>query len=247
MLNLNTTNQKVEVLNWGVPGYSTAQEIRLVRRALSTYQPDLIVLEVTLNDPEMQPYRVTHSYQNAQGEVLLNNPIFSYWQSLGFIVRRIENTITQREYKQYYFDLYEHQDTWSRFADSAKEIKHRTTMAKVPLVAMLFPLFSHRLDDEYPFRKLHEKVGALFASLDIPLLDLYPFFRGIPTERLQVIPGTDGHPNEIAHRIAADALYLDLAGKKLIPEFARIHQLSLKRTLKHPFPAPKKSTRDQEK
>ena len=40
--------------------------------------------------------------------------------------------------------------------------------------------------------------------------------RGIPDERLQIRPGVDGHPNEIAHRIAAESLYAWLEKEQLV-------------------------------
>ena len=47
----------------------------------------------------------------------------------------------------------------------------------------------------------------LLADLDIPALDLFPVYQGMSPDRLQVIPLIDGHPNEIGHRIAAEALF----------------------------------------
>jgi hypothetical protein len=41
MLNLNRNGRKVEVLNWGVPGYSTAHEVQLFKDAVATFNPDL--------------------------------------------------------------------------------------------------------------------------------------------------------------------------------------------------------------
>ncbi|MFM1848172.1 MAG: hypothetical protein RL417_1646, partial [Pseudomonadota bacterium] len=50
-LNLNEKQPKVEVINYGVPRYSTSHEIAVVERALKE-EADLIVLQITLNDPE---------------------------------------------------------------------------------------------------------------------------------------------------------------------------------------------------
>jgi hypothetical protein len=39
---------------------------------------------------------------------------------------------------------------------------------------------------------------------------------------MQVIPGVDRHPNEIAHRMAAERIYLWLEEQKLLPQSALI-------------------------
>jgi hypothetical protein len=49
-------------------------------------------------------------------------------------------------------------------------------------------------------------------------------YKGIPLERLQVIPGVDRHPNEIAHRMAAEKIYLWMEDQKLLPEIAIISE-----------------------
>jgi hypothetical protein len=60
------------------------------------------------------------------------------------------------------------------------------------------------------------------TSLGVPVIDLSPLYIGIPLERLQVIPGVDRHPNEIAHRMAAERIYLWLEELKLLPQQALI-------------------------
>jgi lysophospholipase L1-like esterase len=222
MLNLNIQQRPVEVLNWGIPGYSTAQELSLVKRAVESYHPDLIILEITLNDPELAPYRVTHPNQKASGEIVLTNPIFSYWKSLAFFVQRILNARSHREYAEYYFDLFDNPATWNNFSNALHGIQRTVQMANVPLLSVVFPLFSHPLDKRYPFITQHRKISARLKELGIPGVDLLPAFRNIPPERLQVMPGEDSHPNEIAHRIAADRIYQTLVRRNLIPEDVRI-------------------------
>ena len=237
MLNLNNKQPKVEVLNWGVPGYSTAQEAWLVKRALSEYEPDLVLLEVTLNDPELQPYRITHPYQKADGEIELSAPLFRYWQSLGFVASRVLNSLSYRDYEKYYFDLYSNEEAWSRFAGAMKNIVRMSEGAKVPFMAVVFPLFSHPIDENYVFKPLHEKIDTLLAGLTPNWVDITADFNGIPPSRLQAIPGKDSHPNEIAHRIAADAIYTKLAALNLIPDEVKIKKMTSKgRNLSHPLP-----------
>lgn len=83
MLNLNDKQRKVEVLNWGISGYSSFHEVQLVRTAITQFNPDLVIVQITLNDAELQPYRVTHRYQNKRGAVILKNPSSNTGQASG--------------------------------------------------------------------------------------------------------------------------------------------------------------------
>jgi len=97
-------------------------------------------------------------------------------------------------------------------------ISKTTQERKVPLVAVVFPLFGIAMNAHYPFYPIHEKINALLESLTVAHIDLSSIYAGIPLERLQVIPGVDRHPNEIAHRMAAERLYLWLEEQKLLPK-----------------------------
>jgi len=216
-LNLNESQPLVEVINYGVPRYSTSHEIAVVERALKEHA-DLVLLQITLNDPEIKPYRPTGLLVDEKtGEIVVANKLFQYWRSLGYVVTRIENTQTHKDYVNYFFRLFDGKKTWKNFSDSLKAIAARCQKADVPLVAAVFPLFGHPVNPAYPFFPLHEKVGGALQSLNIPHLDLAEAYRYLPLERLQVIPVADRHPNEIGHRIAAEAMIPWLASTGLLP------------------------------
>jgi lysophospholipase L1-like esterase len=224
MLNLNKHARRVEVINYGVPGFSTYHEIETFRRA-SRQEADLIMLEVTLNDPQLKRYTPKGiTGRNEYGEFNLNGrfkTLSSYWKSFGFVMNRLHNTKTHTRYINYYFSLFENQESWYKFEQALKKMALMSKRKKVELVAIVFPLFGLPLDNEYPFLPLHKKIGDLLENLDIEYLDLFPTFKGIPLERIQLIPGQDFHPNEIGHRLAAEAIYNWLIEEQLLPaEFA---------------------------
>jgi hypothetical protein len=73
------------------------------------------------------------------------------------------------------------------------------------------------LDDECPLHPIHEKVRKASESVDIPYLDLIPAFEGYDYADLWV-HGSDQHPNEIGHEIAAEAMANFLIDEKLLGE-----------------------------
>lgn len=221
MLNLNAVGLKAQVLNYGVPAYSASHEVESVERAIRE-QADLILLQITLNDAELKPWRPTGitnfasfgAYQPPQRWRWL----LKHWRSLSFFLERLHNSNTHRQYTKYFNDLYKNPRGWKEYVKSTGKMVELARQANIKIVGLIFPLFGLPLDEHYPFFELHRKIAGLLDQLKTPYLDLFEPYRGIPLERLQVIPGQDRHPNEIAHRLAAEHIYDWLAKDKFLPE-----------------------------
>ncbi len=225
MLNLNAVETRAEVINFGVPGYSTNHEIEEVDRAIAM-QSDLVVLQITLNDPELKPYRPTGirefgSFGAYEPRGFIGR-LGKHWKSLGFAIERLHNNKTADEYQKYFLKLFEERRSREAFEGAVTEIARKCKAANVPLVAVVFPLFGLPLDDSYPFHPIHHRVDAFLKKGDVASLDLFELFKGIPLDRLQVIPGGDRHPNEIAHRMAAERIYTYLAHNDRVPSELKI-------------------------
>ena len=229
MLNLSE-NTPVEVINYGVPGFSTGHEVGALKKAL-TQGADFVLLQITLNDPQIKPYQPTGLRGGHQfGEFESKHWVTEYSKLANFIATRLHNTNTHSRYVDYYFDLFSKKKNWEYFSNSLKRLRRVARKAGIPMVAVTFPLFGIPLDKDYPFHPIHQKVQNLLSDLEIENLDLYNAFSGIPLERIQVIPGADFHPNEIGHRIAAEAIYSWLAERSLIPQDTHIEDLFKTRT-----------------
>lgn len=236
-LNLNKTQPKVEVLNWGVPGYATVHEVKLVNWAYDKFDADLVVLEITLNDTELRPYNAKHKHHEDELKSRLDTWLLNHWHTARLVMERYYIRQMNREFMDYYRDLYESSNTWGTFAKSIDNIAHMAEAHQRPVLAAIFPLLSHPLTKNYPFAGYHQKIAAKLQEAKVPYVDLFPFFKDIPNERLQVVPGSDHHPNEVANRIVADALYSELVARKFVPAEAvvkRAHTGS--RPLLHAFP-----------
>lgn len=219
-LNLNSRQPKVEVINYGVPAYSTHHELAVVAQAMDE-QADLVIVQITLNDPEIKPYTPQELMleKNQFGELELPDTwIYRHWRSLVFVLKRLHNNRTRKNYTRKFFALFEKKDTWSSFRDAWVRIGKLAKKRNVRVVGVLFPVFGVAVDEQYPFWPLSGKISRLLASHGIPFLDLTETYRNIPVERLQVLPGEDFHPNEIGHRMAAEAVLEWLAGNKFIPD-----------------------------
>ncbi|MFC1631240.1 hypothetical protein ACFL1I_05580 [Candidatus Omnitrophota bacterium] len=81
------------------------------------------------------------------------------------------------------------------------------------LVIVLFPLLYDF--ENYYFSGIHQKLAEFCEQQDILLLDLLPAFSEYPAEALWANP-IDHHPNEIAHRLAAEEIAHFLRQHKLL-------------------------------
>ena len=232
-LNFNKRSIKVEVLNLSKPGYSSADEDPLVQYAATKLSADLVLLEYTLNDPEIVPYRANRKI--VHGQVEFDSELFKIWRGLGFIMTRYSNWKSRREFQQYYFDLFDKPETWNRCVGALTHMRNVTTEQHVRFAAVVFPLFNTPLDETYPYRPLHQKVMEEFSQLGVPALDLYDAFSGIPNERLEVVPGENGHPDEIAHRIAAESIYSWFKRRHLVSAEFFARQGSKPRQIYNPY------------
>lgn len=210
LLNLNSSFERVEVINYGTPGFSTHDEVALVNNAIKA-NSDLIILEITLNDAQKEPLR--------RNPLLApqDHGILSYSKLFKLLSERIEAYRSRARYIDYHLQLFSTPQTQKLFVDSISKMKKKAELQNIPLVAVIFPLFDFPIDNNYPFQELHSKISSILKTENIPLLDLTSAFYGIDVRRLQLIPDKDSHPNEIGHRIAADAIYVWLKELKVLP------------------------------
>jgi lysophospholipase L1-like esterase len=240
MLNLSPDDEhplRAEVMNFGHMGASTLSEVPILRHALD-YHPDLVIIEVTLNDPEprnLHQEREKHPEKYDFGSMVIDehhHPLLNHWKSMGFLIQRIHNSRSLDAVINYYRDMYNPDGRWKVFTEAFQQLKQKADEHHVKLVAMIFPMFYTPLDDQYPFQDVHQQIAAYLNSIGVMNLDLLPAFRGLRPERLVVINGGDTHPNEIAHRVAADALYDWLETEDLLPEQLRIKDRYSRRGLR---------------
>jgi hypothetical protein len=116
----------------------------------------------------------------------------------------------------FYRSLFEGEH-WEECRKALKRMRNLTRKQGVPMVLVIFPVFDGPMDETYAYRELHSRIVGEGESLRIPVLDLLEVFEGMDTRRLAVVPFTNAHPNEIAHRVAADGIVDYLVRGKLVP------------------------------
>jgi lysophospholipase L1-like esterase len=223
ILNLAHPGEKrAEVINFGKMGLSTKREVEQVARALG-HNPDLILLEITLNDAELTNFHTEQKKHPGKfnfGEVKVtaeNHPLLVHFHGLSFLYERLHRIGATGSVADYYVQGFKNPENRRVFQQSLSEIKALTDKAGVRLAVVIFPMFYTDIDDGYPFAEIHTMIHDDLNARSIQFVDIRSEFTGIPHTRLNVMVGKDTHPNEIAHRIAADAIYRWLLDQELIP------------------------------
>ena len=219
-LNKVSKGQRFEVVNWSRPGWNTVRQRRSLELRLDEVDPDLLILAFVLNDPEPVDRTVLEQMLSAaeqrQPEPGISSWLFARSHLYRLVWSRLENSRTHRELGAFYRSLFE-AEHWEACQRALKRLRNLTRRRGVPMVVVVFPVFDSPMDSRYPYSDLHAKITHAAESLKIPVLDLLPVFWGMDAARLAVVPFTNAHPTEIAHRVATDGILDYLVRKKLVP------------------------------
>jgi hypothetical protein len=179
------------------------------------HDPDVVVYGMVPNDVEQSAaFRARQTVVNDlimdRGWSLLGKPqpAMGGFDSrlLASVQDRLETRRTTLETTRWYLDMYgePNREGWERTQGYLREMQRRLRQRGGRLLVASWPLLVN-LEGEDPFAPIAATVARFCAANGIPRHDLRPALRGRPTASLWVHP-LDMHPNEIAHRLAAESL-----------------------------------------
>ena len=211
-----------EVRNAGRRGLDFPELFEAFESALA-YEPDVVVYGLVLNDAVQPPaFRERQSFVNdwildrerlpdapAEEGRLFRSRLFE------LLSGRVEAWRVGRATTRWYLDMWgdANRAGRERTEEYIVEMKRQLEGRGARLLVAPWPLFVS-LDRGYPFAPAHETIRRFCLGAGIAHHDLLPAFQGRPTAELWV-HAVDRHPNEIAHRLAAESLLpavLKLAG-----------------------------------
>ncbi len=186
----------VHVINAGVGNYNTSMEVAWFERDGLSYNPDLVVLNVFINDAEVQP-----PYDSVGW---LERTLFS-----GVILFGARDTIRRTffggpDWKTYYRTLYEDRAPgWTRMKTSIARLAALCRDRGITLLLADYPEL--RQLSPYPFVDISAKIQAEAQRHGIPYVSLLPAVQNEPPDALWVTP-PDPHPNAYAAGLMANTL-----------------------------------------
>jgi hypothetical protein len=209
---LNAQGQRYEVRNCGRRGHDFPKLAKAFEKVLD-YRPDLLIYAMVPNDPERSA-----AFEAARVEMddwivdrrRVADPLAptappSGLRLLAFLHEREETWRISRASTRWYRDLYgdPNREGWARTQGYVRAMEEQLAASGGRLLVATWPLLV-RLDD-YPFADVEGQVASFLDAAHIPRHDLRAVLRDTPAPTLWVHP-LDRHPNEIAHRKAAESL-----------------------------------------
>jgi hypothetical protein len=197
-----------EVVNLALPGMNTVDHATQLTQEGLAYGPELVLLGFVLNDSEDAAAAETRRASDwVEARKQPPGGLFSQSALVRLVRGRIWATAENRRRIEGYRSMY--RDDAPGWIASRRALKTMGDFCRahgVPFVVTIFPLFGNPLDESYPFTEIHAKVAQAAGDSGARVIDLLPRYRGLRWDLLVVDGADDEHPNEIAHRIAANAL-----------------------------------------
>ena len=228
---LNQKARRIEVLNFGVSGYNTEQELIVLREKVLGFEPDLVIVGFVANDilfstsVEAIVFAKrdrTFGRQAQEAERLLDEytprkardalPPWLTWSKLACVVwQSIENA----RKGDFLVSYYRNGERWSALENALRNIKTLLDEKEIPVFVALIPedyrtLYNKRRDE------IREKLTAALTEIGFPYIDLVHAYEGKSVEDL-IINDQDPHPNASGHAIAAQAIHQALVTEELVP------------------------------
>ena len=194
---LNLLGEKnFEVINFGVGGYNIVQEVELYNEKASRYNPDIIILAYVLNDPDDISMKITEKSKF--------KTIISTLERIRFVNFFYDYSYALRKQE------YDNKMDYIEYLHSEKIEKVRSAFQELGnvdkrVVVVLFPVFSDFA--EYKWEEEHDIIGNLAREMNFEFLDLFDAYSEFDAKDLRISKLDVYHPNELGHKIAADAIY----------------------------------------
>jgi hypothetical protein len=195
---LQATDEGYEVLNLAVPGYATKDQVVTLREKGMRWDPEVIIIGYVMNDPEVEAIQQIPAY--------FRDP--SWWQYSHVLrlfargKKRIDMLL--KGGGDYYTYLHADRKSWASVVDGFYEIQQMASENDTKVFVVVYPDLWHGWDT-YPYREVHQQVTGLARDNGFEVIDLLTHFSDYAPEALRV-SATDGHPNELAHALTAQAI-----------------------------------------
>ena len=195
-----SSEPRVEVLNFGVVGYSTRDEAVVLERKALPFHPRGVIIGYVLNDPEIDPRLSLHKY--------FDPPV---WWRHSHVLRLLHlgwNTLEVWIYGGGDYQRYLHapgRAKWLSVCEAFRSIRSSAAAEGAWVLVVIFPLTPKASWSDYSYPDLHARVADQARANGFQVLDLLEAFRNYPPRQLVVSP-TDDHPNALGQRLAAEAI-----------------------------------------
>lgn len=204
-LRAEVKDRYVDVLNAGVSGYNTSQQLAVLESRLERHGPDVVVLSYCPNDIDSTPMLFKAGDEFCFYCVGAEPRLYpAWWIENSALFRRV---VVAREAA--FRSLTEKDRSRTENLAALREMATKLAAAKIPFVVVIFPYLLESLK-KYPPQnvELHREVKSIVDGAGGMTIDFLPIWldRDHRSLRNRLDAADYVHPNEDGHREAADLL-----------------------------------------
>jgi len=201
----------IRVINTGVGGYDTVQEVTYFKSVGLALKPDMVALLYVSNDVEINtgpfdPWS-SRSFRNKTLPEILNLLLGKSW--LYRLVAHVSRYHSGEATEFNSFQMVRGSEGWTASMKSLRDLAETCKNAEIPLVMFYFRWKATPYNNA-----LLEDLRAAVAP--IPVQDMGEWFAGRDLQRY-LNSKVDIHPNSAGHKVIAENLAVQLSAMKLIP------------------------------
>lgn len=218
LLNQGSLNLRYEVLNFGVEGYNTFQELEMLKTKGLKYNPDLIILNYVLNDPEPGEYYFEKTFFMRSSALVR---YFTYRIKKALIRRERRRLAVGTKMDNYYY--YHQPKYFLRVKQAILEMAAIAKKGERKFVVVIFPTSDINVKDfkeNYPYQALHNLVKSIDTE-NIIFIDLIEEFNRLGLSPQDVAINyiyNESHKNASSLKVSADYIYRTLKSHRIIPD-----------------------------
>ncbi|HKH45321.1 MAG TPA: SGNH/GDSL hydrolase family protein [Thermoanaerobaculia bacterium] len=197
---LRTAGLPVEILNFGVTGYNTQQEVETLRTRALAFAPDLVLVAYCHNDRRPPDPRIVQALQEAVGgrrilplgeaeRLLLHSALYRFVRYAVLEARREESTDPGQG---------------DSVEPALRELAKLSRRERFEVLLAVFPYLPKLYEHEHA--REHARLKRLAGDLGFHHLDLRPAFHDCQAGGFDKLRFDRYHPTKAGHRCAAEAL-----------------------------------------
>lgn len=203
LLNDKNATALVQVLNFGVRGYSSRDEALVLKHKAPRWNSELTIVGYYLNDPEIKPTSMLYRYYDDKLKLWQHSNI----ARLVAYAMRLWDILTVGNGDYYRYVHAERTRRWASVLSAFADIKETSAQQGDSVVLVIFPITEEAIKGwvAYPYRDLHRQVKDAAERNGFQVIDLYDAYSQYSPEDMMVKPG-DSHPSKLAHTVAAKVI-----------------------------------------
>ncbi len=206
---LREAGTPAEVLNFGVSGYNTEQEVETLKDKALPFDPDLVLLAYCLNDtasPDGWLLKPLLDEANQKKNVNASDGFPERYLIKSALYRTLRFRIFAPSADREGNLPIERYATGNTVAKSASELASLSRSHGFQALVVVFPHFTDPTFTNYAFGEKHEFIREIAEEQNLLLLDLLPAYTACSRETQERLQRDNLHPSPWGHTCAANAI-----------------------------------------